>query len=203
MCYFYRSLLQPYFRCSLASPFWSFCPSNCALFLFKHLLHIELAFFFESILYLFPCFSLIQQTGHIKITDFGMCKEAIWGAATTTTFCGTPGYLAPEIIQEKSYDASVDWWSLGVLIYEMLVGDSPFQGDDEDELFEQILKMKVVYPKRLDTTSCALLDGFLTREPEGRLGCGRDGRSNIMSHAFFAGIDWTKLEKREVRVVTV
>jgi serine/threonine protein kinase len=146
-----------------------------------------------------PIFTPILQSGHIKIADFGMCKEGIWGAGTTTTFCGTPGYLAPEIIQELPYGASVDFWSLGVLIYEMLVGDSPFEGEDEEELFDQILKKKVDFPKRLDDVSKSLLNSFLDRNPKTRLGCSRDGKKEVMSHPFFAKIDWEKLEKREVR----
>ena len=78
-----------------------------------------------------------------KIADFGMCKEGIKAGDRTTTFCGTPGYLAPEIINEKPYDGSVDWWSLGVLMYEMLIGDSPFDAEDDDELFRQILTLKL------------------------------------------------------------
>eukprot|EP00730_Choanoeca_flexa_P015844 TRINITY_DN7369_c0_g1_i2.p1 TRINITY_DN7369_c0_g1~~TRINITY_DN7369_c0_g1_i2.p1 ORF type:complete len:719 (+),score=205.10 TRINITY_DN7369_c0_g1_i2:158-2314(+) len=141
---------------------------------------------------------MLAGDGHIKIADFGMCKENIWGAATTTTFCGTPGYLAPEIIQELPYGASVDWWSLGVLCYEMLIGDSPFEGDDEEELFDEILRKKLAYPSRLDATCRKLLDGLLVRDPNKRLGCGRNGRSDIQGHPFFAGMDWDKLEKREI-----
>jgi serine/threonine protein kinase len=141
---------------------------------------------------------MLDKDGHIKIADFGMCKENIWGAATTTTFCGTPGYLAPEIIKELPYGASVDWWSLGVLSYEMLIGDSPFEGDDEEELFDEILRKKLVYPPRLSAEAKALLDGFLTRDNNKRLGCGRNGRADIQGHPFFAGVDWDKLEKRQV-----
>lgn len=75
---------------------------------------------------------MLEYTGHIKIADFGMCKERIFGEAKTTTFCGTPGYLAPEIIKELPYGASVDFWSLGVLCFEFLVGDSPFEAVSDD-----------------------------------------------------------------------
>jgi classical protein kinase C beta type len=86
---------------------------------------------------------MLDGDGHIKIADFGMCKENIFGTGRTTTFCGTPGYLAPEIVQELPYNASVDFWSLGVLMFEMLIGDSPFDADDDDELFDQIQNKKV------------------------------------------------------------
>lgn len=142
---------------------------------------------------------MLDHEGHIKIADFGMCKENIWGAATTTTFCGTPGYLAPEIVQEVPYGASVDWWSLGVLTYEMLVGDSPFEGEDEEELFDQILKHPVDYPKSLPPVAKSFICGLLEREPGRRLGSGRNGEGDIQRHPFFATIDWGKIEKREVK----
>eukprot|EP00049_Salpingoeca_infusionum_P028081 m.36101 g.36101 ORF g.36101 m.36101 type:complete len:738 (+) comp9967_c0_seq1:168-2381(+) len=141
---------------------------------------------------------MLAGDGHIKIADFGMCKENIWGAATTTTFCGTPGYLAPEIINELPYGASVDFWSLGVLIYEMLVGDSPFEGDDEDELFDQILHHEVQFPARISSEARSFLNGLLTRPVRSRLGCGRNGEQDIKAHPFFAGTDWTKLENRQI-----
>eukprot|EP00056_Hartaetosiga_gracilis_P004814 m.78310 g.78310 ORF g.78310 m.78310 type:complete len:734 (-) comp11950_c0_seq1:216-2417(-) len=141
---------------------------------------------------------MLAGDGHIKIADFGMCKENIWGAATTTTFCGTPGYLAPEIIKELPYGGSVDFWSLGVLVYEMLVGDSPFEGDDEDELFDQILTHKVDFPARLNAESKSFLNGLLVRDPRKRLGCSRSGQEDVKAHPFFKGIDWDKLEKRQI-----
>ena len=74
-----------------------------------------------------------------KIADFGMCKENIFDDTTAKTFCGTPDYIAPEIIDYKPYNKSVDWWALGILLYEMLIGHPPFDGDDEDDLFEGIV----------------------------------------------------------------
>lgn len=82
---------------------------------------------------------MLAATGHVKIADFGMCKENMHDGATTSTFCGTPGYLAPEIISERPYDKSVDFWSLGVMLFELLLGESPFDSDDDEELFNLIL----------------------------------------------------------------
>jgi len=145
---------------------------------------------------------LLDSEGHIKLADFGMCKENIIdGQMTTTTFCGTPDYIAPEILQEVPYGASVDWWALGVLLYEMLAGQPPFEADNEDELFESILRDDVLYPVWLSKEAVSILKSFMTKNPAKRLGCvAADGGDNaIKVHPFFQHIDWEALEMRKVK----
>jgi len=142
---------------------------------------------------------LLDQNGHIKIADFGMCKEDIYPPKTTRTFCGTPDYIAPEIIAYQPYGASVDWWALGVLIYEMLAGQPPFDGEDEDELFNSVLEQTVSCPRSLSKEAMSIIKGFLMKNPSRRLGSGETGEQDIRDHAFFKYIDWMKLFKMEIQ----
>ncbi|POI29637.1 hypothetical protein CIB84_006613, partial [Bambusicola thoracicus] len=100
---------------------------------------------------------LLDHEGHCKLADFGMCKEGIHDGITTATFCGTPDYIAPEILQEMLYGPDVDWWAMGVLLYEMLCGHAPFEAENEDDLFEAILNDEVVYPTWLQQDAVAIL----------------------------------------------
>ncbi|XP_001947622.2 protein kinase C [Acyrthosiphon pisum] len=144
---------------------------------------------------------LLDNEGHCKLADFGMCKEGISDGVTTTTFCGTPDYIAPEILQELNYGASVDWWALGVLMYEMMAGQPPFEADNEDDLFESILHDDVLYPVWLSKEAVSILKGFMTKNRNKRLGCVvADGlESAIRIHPFFRDLDWDALENRRVK----
>ncbi|KAL8594891.1 hypothetical protein ACOMHN_038454 [Nucella lapillus] len=141
---------------------------------------------------------MLDREGHIKIADFGMCKEKIFGENRASTFCGTPDYIAPEILKGSRYNASVDWWSFGVLLYEMLIGQSPFHGDDEDDLFHSILHDTPRYPHSLPREASAMLSLLFERNPGERLGMPGCHHGPIKVQAFFRNIDWDKLEARQV-----
>lgn len=151
---------------------------------------------------------LLDHEGHIKLTDYGMCKEGIRPGDTTSTFCGTPNYIAPEILQGVEYSFSVDWWALGVLLYEMLAGKSPFDivgasdnpdCNTEDFLFQVILERPIRIPRSLSVKAASILKGFLNKNPVDRLGCHPEtGFTDIISHPFFKTIIWEMLEQRQV-----
>lgn len=151
---------------------------------------------------------LLDHEGHIKLTDYGMCKEGIRTGDTTSTFCGTPNYIAPEILRAEDYGFSVDWWALGVLLYEMLAGRSPFDivgatdnpdQNTEDYLFQVILEKTIRIPRSLSVKAASILKGFLNKNPADRLGCNREhGFMEIMTHPFFKTIEWELLEQKQI-----
>ena len=133
---------------------------------------------------------LLTLSGHIKIGDYGLCKEDMWYGKTTGTFCGTPEFMGPEILLEQKYGRAVDWWAFGVLIYQMLLGKSPFRGDDDDEVFDAILSDEPLYPIHMPRDSVSILQKLLTREPEKRLGSGPKDAEEIMVHPYFRNINF-------------
>uniref|UniRef100_H2Y6X4 non-specific serine/threonine protein kinase n=1 Tax=Ciona savignyi TaxID=51511 RepID=H2Y6X4_CIOSA len=125
---------------------------------------------------------LLDKDGYLKIADFGLCKEGMGYRDRTGTFCGTPEFLAPEVLTDTSYTRAVDWWGLGVLIFEMLVGESPFPGDDEEEVFDSIVNDEVRYPRFLSTDAISIMRRLLRRNPERRLGAGEKDAEDVKRH---------------------
>uniref|UniRef100_A0AAY4A1K3 Protein kinase C n=1 Tax=Denticeps clupeoides TaxID=299321 RepID=A0AAY4A1K3_9TELE len=151
---------------------------------------------------------LLESEGHIKLTDYGMCKEGLRPGDTTSTFCGTPNYIAPEILRGEDYGFSVDWWALGVLMFEMMAGRSPFDivgssdnpdQNTEDYLFQVILEKQIRIPRSLSVKAASVLKGFLNKDPKDRLGCHpQTGFADIMGHPFFRNVDWDLMEQKQV-----
>lgn len=141
---------------------------------------------------------LIDSDGHIKITDFGLCKQEISFADTTKTFCGTPEYLAPEVLEDNDYGHAVDWWGFGVVLYEMLCGRLPFYNRDHEVLFELILSEPVRFPSRLTPQSKSILNGLLEKSPEKRLGGTSRDAEQVMAHEFFELINWNDIFHKKI-----
>ncbi|KAL1130716.1 hypothetical protein AAG570_011957, partial [Ranatra chinensis] len=142
---------------------------------------------------------LLDTEGYVKIADFGLCKEGMGFGDRTGTFCGTPEFLAPEVLTETSYTRAVDWWGLGVLIFEMLVGESPFPGDDEEEVFDSIVNDEVRYPRFLSLEAIAIMRRLLRKNPERRLGSSERDAEDVKKQAFFRNINWEELLMRRVK----
>ncbi|TMW58912.1 hypothetical protein Poli38472_007057 [Pythium oligandrum] len=142
---------------------------------------------------------LLDSNGHIRLTDFGLSKEGIQDDFSgANSFCGTPEYLAPEILNRSGHGRAVDWWSLGALLYEMLTGLPPFYCRDRDKLFEKIRKGDLSFPKYLSPQAKDLLSRLLERDPTKRLGTGPDDAGEIKNHPFFAEIQWDPLALGQV-----
>ncbi|KAA0704428.1 RAC-beta serine/threonine-protein kinase [Triplophysa tibetana] len=141
---------------------------------------------------------MLDKDGHLKITDFGLCKEGITDEATMRTFCGTPEYLAPEVLEDNDYGRAVDWWGLGVVMYEMMCGRLPFYNQDHERLFELIVMEEIRFPRNLTPEAKALLTGLLRKDPKQRLGGGPDDAKDVMSHKFFSSINWEDVLQKKL-----
>eukprot|EP01135_Chromosphaera_perkinsii_P001613 Nk52_evm83s207 gene=Nk52_evmTU83s207 len=141
---------------------------------------------------------LLDYTGYLALTDFGLCKENVGAEQKTNTFCGTPEYMAPEVLQQKGYGPAVDWWTLGILLYEMLAGLPPFYDENTNAMYHKILFSPLTFPPEMARPARSLITGLLEREPSKRLGYGKNGAQDIKSHEFFKGLNWDHLMKKKL-----
>lgn len=141
---------------------------------------------------------LLDADGHVVLTDFGLAKE-LEGNGRSNSLCGTVEYMAPEIILGKGHDKAADWWSVGVLIFEMLTGQPPFFGGNRDKIQQKIIKDKIKLPAFLTSEAHSLLKGLLQKDPSRRLGSGAMAFEEVKRHKWFKPINWKKLEARQIQ----
>ncbi|KAL8974094.1 MAG: hypothetical protein Q9197_001662 [Variospora fuerteventurae] len=140
---------------------------------------------------------LIDAEGHLKLVDFGFAKKV--ETRETYTLCGTPEYLAPEVIRNSGHGTAVDWWAFGILVYEFLVGTPPFWDNNPMKIYEKICVGKIKYPSDMDEDACSLISGLCSVNPTQRLGNLTGGVDRVKSHPFFAPIDWEALYYRKIK----
>lgn len=146
---------------------------------------------------------LLAADGHIVLTDFGLSKMFEGDDKyehRTMSFCGTPEYLAPEIIEQDEYSYSADFWSLGTMLYEMITGVTPFMADTVQEMYNRILFDDLLFPKGFDPEAMDLIAGLLERDPLNRLGAGFGGVFELRTHAYFSGhLNWKDLHAKKIQ----
>ncbi|MCJ1286867.1 serine/threonine protein kinase, AGC [Xylographa opegraphella] len=140
---------------------------------------------------------LIDSEGHLKLVDFGFAKKI--GDTETYTLCGTPEYLAPEVIKNTGHGTAVDWWAFGILIYEFLVGQPPFWDQNPLKIYSKIVDGKIPYPQGMLPEARDLIAGLCTVNPANRLGNISGGSQRVKDHPFFRGIDWDALYYRRMK----
>lgn len=165
---------------------------------------------------------LLGLDGHIKLVDFSVSKIDIRLGSKTKSFCGTSEFMAPEVsaiirhelhgsirpslttivemLLDRPYDSSIDWWQLGIVTYQMMAGRSPFRGEDEDEIYDSILEDEPQFPAYLAEDAIDFIRELLRVEPERRLGSGTNGADQVMAHTLFTGINWDDLYHKRVPV---
>jgi len=139
---------------------------------------------------------LIDAKGYLKLTDFGFAKIC---QGRTYTLCGTPEYLAPEILLNKGHGKPVDWWTFGVLLYEMIAGIDPFNDEDPMLIYQNILKGKLKFPSSFPSNAKSLVKHILTQDLSKRYGNLKNGVNDIKNHRFFKDLDWQALIKYKLK----
>jgi protein-serine/threonine kinase len=144
---------------------------------------------------------LIDSKGYAKLTDFGLSKEGIKDNQSAHTFCGTPEYLAPEIVDGKGHGKAVDWWSVGAIMFEMLTGQPPFtlRDNNRKELFNDIKSCNLQMPEHISPACKDLLSKLFVADPNARIGCGPSGAQEIINHPWFAGVDWNLIYQKTIK----
>jgi len=140
---------------------------------------------------------LLDKNGHIKMVDFGLSKDEIFGNKMTNTFCGTPSYLPPEVIRKMLYGRQVDWWGLGVVMFELLTGFLPFYAEERKMMYLQIVTEKTRFPRHVSQEARDIISRLLDKNPDRRLGSSKDA-DEVMEHPFFSDINWTDLGRKRI-----
>ena len=138
---------------------------------------------------------LLSADGYLKLTDFGFAKVV---EGRTYTLCGTPEYLAPEILLNKGHGKPVDWWTLGIIIYEMLAGIDPFSDEDPMSIYQKILRGKIRFTRNFDKNAKSLVKHLLVADLTKRYGNLKNGVNDIKNHRWFAGLDWQSIIRKNV-----
>ena len=142
---------------------------------------------------------LLDSKGNIRLTDFGLSKEGVRGHSSgASSFCGTPEYIAPEVLKRQGHGRAVDWWSLGALTYEMISGLPPFYSRNRDTMFDKIMKADITFPPFMSAEAKDILSKLLERDPQERLGSGEGDANELKAHPFFRATDWAELSKGNI-----
>jgi len=142
---------------------------------------------------------LLDGSGHVKLADFGLSKQGIADNFSAKSMCGTPEYLAPEVLDKKGHGKAVDWYALGALTFEMLTGLPPYYSRDRENLFARIRFAELKYPAYITPRAKDFMQSLLERDPAKRLGAGPKDAADVKGHHFFAGNDWSAFAQKRVK----
>lgn len=130
---------------------------------------------------------LVGRDGYLKLADFGFAKKV---SDRTFTLCGTPEYVAPEVLISKGHNWASDWWSFGVLLFELVCGTTPFRAENPMKMYEKIVQQEYNFPEGFDSRAKSLISHLLEKDLDKRYGCLQRGVSAIKEHSFYDSLDW-------------